>query len=264
MSSGFREQQRWIGAGDAAAVSVPRREAKSPPIRQPKHRWIADLADGRTFADIGGLWGTVNETVTIASLSGATQATMVDIQPRNSKLWDDFEARCAEFGVTDYETVVADVCDNAQVDVLGPWDVVHCSGILYHVSDPISFVRNIMKLTNEYFIIGSMLIPERIENEAGTLVTPRGMFRCTPLLSDDEMAIIRAHYDGIGVKARGINVGKRPDFLDRETGRVRTGPWWHLFTAETMVEICRLCEADVIDTAITKQGAQNVLCKVRK
>lgn len=31
--------------------------------RLEKHRWIAGLVPSRTFADVGGLGGTVNETV---------------------------------------------------------------------------------------------------------------------------------------------------------------------------------------------------------
>ena len=43
-------------------------------FRLEKHRWIAELVPNRTFADIGGLGGTVNETVSLALRHGAREA----------------------------------------------------------------------------------------------------------------------------------------------------------------------------------------------
>ena len=33
-------------------------------------KWIQEEAKGKTFADVGGLWGTVNEKVTVANGHG--------------------------------------------------------------------------------------------------------------------------------------------------------------------------------------------------
>lgn len=235
----------------------------APELRLPKHHWIAEVAPGRSFADIGGLWGAVNETVTIASHAGASAVTMVDIQHENSKWWNAFHERCAGFGVTGYGAVVADICDPAQLDRVGVYDVVHCSGILYHVSDPIAFVRNLVQATREYLIVGSMLIPDRIETEHGVLETPPGMFRCVPLMDEAERRIIAAHFAAQNARVGGM--GKAPEvFVDPASGRIRTGPWWHLFTARTMADICRLCGATVLKSSISRQGAQNLLCRVER
>lgn len=235
--------------------------AKTPHLRLPKHQWISDVVKGKTFADIGGLWGAVNETVTIASLSGASEVTMVDVQAAGSKWWVAFDERCAEYGVDNCKKVVSDVLDDSQRKNLGKFDVVHCSGIVYHVADPISFIINISLLAREYFVIGSMLIPERIENEEGLLITPPGTFRCVPLLGESEKRIIAAHYDKLKVKIGGVN-NPAPSFLHPVTKKVRTGPWWHLFTAETMIDICKLCGVEIVETHITAQGAQNILCRI--
>ncbi|MFV0473282.1 MAG: hypothetical protein ACK5MQ_03620 [Pikeienuella sp.] len=232
-----------------------------PELRMPKHHWIAERVSGRSFADIGGLWGAVNETVTIASHAGAREVTMIDIQHEGSKWWAAFHERCAQFGVKDYGCKVADLCDKTQLEGIGRFDFVHCSGIVYHVSDPIAFVRNLMLVAREYLIIGSMLIPEKIENEHGVLMTPPGTFRCVPLLDEAERRIIGAHYDKLNVKVGGVNA-PAPTFVDPETGRIRTGPWWHLFTGRTMEDICRLCGAEVLESSTTWQGAQNILCRV--
>ncbi len=35
--------------------------------------WISGFVKGKTFADIGGLWGTVNEKVTVAAKAGLSE-----------------------------------------------------------------------------------------------------------------------------------------------------------------------------------------------
>ncbi len=233
---------------------------QQPKFRLEKHRWIADLAEGRTFADIGGLWGTVNETVTIAALAGATQTTMVDIQPEGSKWWQAFHDRCTDLGVTGYHSKIADICDLSEAEGLGRFDLVHCAGILYHVSDPVSVLRNIANLAEEYFVIGSIVIPATIKNSAGRLQTSAGTMRCIPFLEASERAIIAEYFKSRNMTIAGLN-GPDPKYLDPKTLRVRTGPWWNLFTEETLWAMCALCGAEVLKVSTTGQGAQNVLCR---
>ena len=52
-----------------------------------KCEWIEGVVKGRTFADIGGLWGTVNEQVTNAIQMGATKAAMIDMQTEGNEWW---------------------------------------------------------------------------------------------------------------------------------------------------------------------------------
>lgn len=228
--------------------------------RLEKHGWIAELVAGKTFADIGGLWGTVNETVTIAARAGAAEVTMVDIQKEGSKWWQAFHARCAEKEVSDYRSVVADIRELDALKTLGTFDIVHCSGILYHVTDPIALVRNITRITREHFVLGSMLIPEVIDNAEGRLETPQGMLRCVPLLAPDERRILGRHFADRSVNVAGLTAPD-PVYLDPKSGRIRTGPWWYLFTAETLQEMCRLCGAEVLKTSTMRSGAQNILCR---
>ena len=56
-------------------------------FRLEKHRWIAELVRHRTFADVGGLGDTVNETVSLALRHGAREATMLHQQTPHSEAW---------------------------------------------------------------------------------------------------------------------------------------------------------------------------------
>ena len=221
------------------------------------------MVNGKSFADVGGLWGTVNETVCLASKSGAKNVTMIDVQPANSIYWPAFRERCKEFGVKEYNEIIADLCDNNNVTLIKKFDIVHCSGILYHVSDPICFIRNIALLSKEYFIIGSMLIPEKIETKKGTLHTPVGTSHCVPLLDKKTKDILIEHFNSLNVKVGGINAPK-PEFISQIDFKIRTGPWWYLFTAETMKNMVELFGFEVLDSSISNQGAQNLLCKIKK
>jgi hypothetical protein len=45
-------------------------------------QWIAASVQGKSFAEVGGLWGTVNERVTVAARCGAAETAMIDVIPR--------------------------------------------------------------------------------------------------------------------------------------------------------------------------------------
>ncbi|WP_407525533.1 hypothetical protein [Methylobacterium oryzisoli] len=40
---------------------------------------IAKIVQGKSFAEVGGLWGLVNEKVSVAHDAGATDLCMIDI-----------------------------------------------------------------------------------------------------------------------------------------------------------------------------------------
>ena len=63
--------------------------------------WVREVAQGATFAEVGGLWGTANEQVTTAALAGARSTTMIDIAPEEGPddLWHRFRDRAVQMGV---------------------------------------------------------------------------------------------------------------------------------------------------------------------
>ena len=231
-------------------------------VRLEKHKWIVDHVGGRTFADIGGLWGTVNETVTIAALNGASETTMIDIQRESSEWWAAFHDRCASLNVSGYNSIVADICRRNVIAKTGQFDVTHCSGILYHVPDPIGLIRNLISITRERFILSSMLVPSRITNEAGSLDISVGEFHCVPILKGQTKAILATHFDDVGVNVGGVN-GPDPRFIST-AGHLRTGPWWYLFTAETMIAMCEMFDVTIEKTWISKKGAQSILARINR
>ena len=107
----------------------------------PRDRFIQRVAHGKTFAEIGGLWGTTNERASVAHKAGARELTMVDVSPPTSKWWPAFEARRVELGVPSVRSVSGDVMQLAYADPSLRFDVVHCSGILYHIPNQFTFLQ---------------------------------------------------------------------------------------------------------------------------
>jgi 2-polyprenyl-3-methyl-5-hydroxy-6-metoxy-1,4-benzoquinol methylase len=110
--------------------------------------WIEKIVSGKTFVDIGGLWGLTNEKVTSAHHAGATDVCMVDIWPPDSEWWLKFRAHCLEKGLGHVREVVTSIDNPNIIQSIGLYDIVHCSGVLYHCPNPFLTIRNLMSLRN--------------------------------------------------------------------------------------------------------------------
>ena len=200
-------------------------------------RELGALVAGKTFAEVGGLWNTVNERVSLALAAGCREATMIDIQPLGNTLWTRFHDRCRELGVSGYRSVYGDICDDRIATSEGPFDVVHCAGVIYHCPNPLVAIRNLIAITRERVMLSSVTIPERIANRAGTLHAPAGCCLFVPALGDQQRAILRGTPDPALQLALGFTRGRDERGLLSVDGRFRYGQWWWLYTAETFVRM---------------------------
>jgi hypothetical protein len=166
---------------------------------------IREHVAGLSFVDIGGLWGTLNERVTVASLSGARSAAMADMQPLTSNLWQAFRDRCAGRGVAGYSEHCVNLDDPHLSENLGVYDFVHCSGIVYHAPSPLFSIAQLRTVTNKYLLVGSMVLPDQITNEAGSLDFCGGVMLLVPAIDANRRSILARHFDASGIKIAHIN-----------------------------------------------------------
>lgn len=130
----------------------------------PRDALIRLVVRGRTFVDVGGLWGLYGEKVSVAHLAGAKQVFMADATPARDPLWDGFQERMHERRIFN-----AGMFDKPLDLLVGyRWDVVHCSGVLYHLPDPIAGLRQLHAITGQYCILGTVIAPDEI----GTVFVP--------------------------------------------------------------------------------------------
>lgn len=194
-----------------------------------KDAWIEAVVRDKSFMDVGGLWGTRNEKVSLALKSGARTATMADIAPLGHQLWQDFDAHCGQLGVRGYGRARVDIMELPD-DASGLMhDVVHCSGIIYHVPDPYRVLANLRRLAREHVILTSMVVPEHIENSVGSAEFPPDQAAFVPSLRADTRAVVAAHFDALGLSVGAVN---KP--LDEPwrwpDGKPNYGPWWWLMS----------------------------------
>ena len=92
--------------------------------------YLAKVVKGKSFAEVGGLWGTVNEKVSVAHAHGARDLAMIDVSPPESELWRLFEERRQSLRLPEVQCVSNDLVALAESATCPRFDVVHCSGIL--------------------------------------------------------------------------------------------------------------------------------------
>ena len=68
-------------------------------MSDPRDEFIAQVVAGQTFVDVGGLWNTVSEKISVAHEHGAIELTMIDIAPPEDQQWIDFANRLQQLGV---------------------------------------------------------------------------------------------------------------------------------------------------------------------
>lgn len=221
--------------------------AAAPRPKDPVDEWLAEIVPGRTFVDIGGIGvDSVNERVTFAARAGASHAAMADIRPFTFREWNVFDEKCAAAGVTGigrYENI--DITSPSLQDVLPAFDVVHSTGIFYHLPSPVSALDTLQRVVGQYLIINTVTIPSRIENTAGTLEFPGNVALFLPGMSDRERAILRAHYDGrygwkVDDVAPSLEAQDGATMPYMENGQFSCWPYWWLMTDDCFRSLLRL------------------------
>lgn len=221
-------------------------------------QWVAAASAGKSFAEVGGLWGTVNEQVTVAARAGATSTTMIDVEPSDDDLWRLFHERAASLGVTDTACVVGSIDDSETVRRVGSFDVVCCSGVVYHCPEPLRTLRHLRAITREILILGSATIPERVTSSAGSLSVEPGSALLVPAITESDRAVLGEWLREVGgSESLGVNYPLQTDWaLDDYTA------WWWFFTRDYVAALLRLVGFE-IDAVSSEWGGRATLYRAR-
>jgi len=211
--------------------------------------YIRRVVRGRSFADVGGLWGTVNEKVSVAAKGEARSVAMIDISVTGTELWRLFSERLASLGVTGCECISSDVCALVVNGAAPQFEVVHCSGVLYHHPNPIYFLEVLRRITSRHLILTSAVTQETISNSLGTFHVPPSGAIFVPALDERERRILAKYWQeeaGAGV-CYGITETTRWDTRE-------FGPWWWLPTPRTMLAMAECAGFRVLASGPTWNG----------
>lgn len=116
---------------------------------------IKKYVDGKTFVDIGALWGVHGENTFYALDQGASKAVAMDVYDETEKFKNEKE----KYGQK-ILFVKGDINSEETIQKVGEQDVTLFSGVLYHTPDPLHMLVNVRRITKETLILNSASIPE--------------------------------------------------------------------------------------------------------
>jgi 2-polyprenyl-3-methyl-5-hydroxy-6-metoxy-1,4-benzoquinol methylase len=211
------------------------------PIRE---EWISSITPGKTFAEVGGLWGTVHEQVTVAARAGAASTTMIDAAPKEEgmhELWRLFSERAASQGVSGTDCIQGNIDDLDLPERVGSFDVVHCSGVLYHCPQPMHTLAQLRRITRETLVLGTATLPETVTSPAGTVSVAPGSALFVPAMTQSHRVILGDWLRAVGAaQALGVNYPMTTDWAVDDYGA-----WWWFFTRDYVAALLKVTGFEV-------------------
>jgi SAM-dependent methyltransferase len=118
-------------------------------------RLIREHAPGRSFADIGCMWGVNGEYAFLAEEAGATRVAAVDVFGPTPEFEENRTARKSRV-----EFILGDVSRDETLARIGRVDVVFCAGVLYHHPSPFDLLVALRRICGQTLILRTSTIPE--------------------------------------------------------------------------------------------------------
>lgn len=177
---------------------------------------IARLAPGKSFLDMGGMWSVSGEFSFLAERAGASSVVLCDgMDPT-----PEFQRKHAERS-SGVRFVQGDLHDPGTLEQLGSFDVVWCTGVLYHSPDPYRLTEHLRRLTTETLVLGTRVIPEMPGLEGGCVFYPA-------LSESSRRAFAWMH----GREAAGMAGATEP--FNRAPAMGYAGYWWGMTTSAVL------------------------------
>jgi hypothetical protein len=117
--------------------------------------YIRQHAAGRTFVDVGCMWGVNGAHAFAAEEAGALAVKAVDVFGPTPEFDDEHRARRSRV-----QFILGDIVDPNTLAAIGPTDVVFCAGVLYHHPSPFDVVVALRRICTHTLILRTSTIPE--------------------------------------------------------------------------------------------------------
>lgn len=229
--------------------------------------WIAGVAPGRSFVDIGGIGErSGNERCSWAQRCGAQDVAMADILPAEHALWSHFREATRVHGIAGID--LRPGLDMGQADFpeqLGRFDIVHATGLLYHAPNPLLSLLNLRRVVGEYLITNTVIVPDRLENAEGSVSFPAASALFLPALRGRERAVLRRYYlDRFQVDLdihAPMSHGAIMPYVTK--GEPSPWPYWWFFTKSAFESALELLEMRILDRHTWQDHAHFVFLRRR-
>ena len=128
---------------------------------------VREHAPGRSWLDVGCMWGIHGALAFAAEEAGATQVTGVDVMARTPEFDAEHARRASRV-----RFVEGDLHDPQTLAAAATHDVVWCFGVLYHAPHPLLTLERLRSVTGETLLLGTEVIPEVPGVPAATVFYP--------------------------------------------------------------------------------------------
>ncbi|UPY37191.1 hypothetical protein [Sediminicoccus sp. KRV36] len=229
--------------------------------------WIAAVAPGRSFVDIGGIRErSGNERASWAQRCGAVDVAMADILPLEHELWAYFRDSTRAHQIHDIDfRPETDVDHPGFAQKLGRFDIVNAASLLYHAPNPIHTLLNLRRVVGEYLIASTVVVPDAVENAEGRVSFAAASALFLPALRGRERAVLRRYYldrfqVDLDIHAPASDGAKMPYVTQ---GAPSTWPYWWFFTKSAFERALELLEMRILDRHTWQDHAHFVFLRRR-
>jgi SAM-dependent methyltransferase len=140
----------WLRLAEWSARHMDR-----APLWEKRRAWIRELAPGKSFLDLGGMWGIHGEVAFLAEEVGAKRVVLFDGMDPSAEFIAEHARRRSTV-----RYIQGDLHDEVGVADLGLFDVVWCTGVIYHSPNPYLLLEHLRRLAGERLVLGTQIVPE--------------------------------------------------------------------------------------------------------
>jgi SAM-dependent methyltransferase len=116
---------------------------------------VRKYAPGKSFADVGCMWGVDGEYAFVAAEAGATRVVGIDVFGPTPEFEQKRAARAPRV-----EFMLGDISRTETLNRVGAVDVVFCAGVLYHHPSPFDVLVALRRICRQTLILRTSTIPE--------------------------------------------------------------------------------------------------------
>lgn len=208
----------------------------------PRHQFIARVVKDKSFIDIGGLYLGLHERCSVAHAAGARSVALMDVEPWQCEWWKQVGERLDSRGVKMCELISGDIMTREML----PYDVVHSSGVIYHLPNPIGYLSRLRQITREHCILASSTMPTRMEVDGRELRVPSGALIFLPGLPEGpDKDIIVEWYR----RRRGGDVAALPVRDEENPNAATYYPNWFMPTVDALRAMAAAAGFEIVDEA---------------
>lgn len=214
----------------------------APDWREQRHaRWreiLAEIVPGRSIIDIGGMWYLHGNLSFWAEELGATKVVLLDGMDPTEKFEAEHRRRNSKV-----QFMQGDLHERATMEMVGEYDIVWCTGVLYHTPNPYLQIEHLRMICKYRCILGTQTIPEIPGFENASILYPH--------LSDESRD---AHATGYGPGERlGVNVP-----YDWKPGMAYANWWWGI-TPSCLTSMMKTAGFDILDVMAPQMMLRDVV-----